>query len=121
MKTPDDDTKRKEYLAEIELEGLRTANSKWLQSHSHFSTMQLELFRTVIAHGQTAIKSILFINGGAAVALLGFLGHLLSNAPQSSVVKPLAYVEGNFICGVLIGAIAREGLNKPAARTDLTL
>ena len=37
---------------------------------------RMELFRSVITAGQAAIRSSLLLNGGAAVALLAFMGHL---------------------------------------------
>ena len=37
---------------------------------------RLEMFRSVITAGQGAIRSSLLLNGGAAVALLAFMGHL---------------------------------------------
>ena len=43
---------------------------------------QLEMFRSVITAGQAAIKSSLLLNGGAAVALLAFMGHLTQQTPE---------------------------------------
>ena len=42
---------------------------------------RLELFRSVITAGQAAIKSSLLLNGGAAIALLAFMGHLTQHTP----------------------------------------
>lgn len=95
----DDESKRKEYLAKIELEILRATNERWLGSNSYLDATKLELLRTELSHGQAAIRSVILINGGAAVAVLGFLGHLLSDAPESAVIAPLAYAIGNFVTG----------------------
>ena len=39
------------------------------------------MFRSVISSGQGAIKSSFLLNGGAAVALLAFIGHLAQFSP----------------------------------------
>lgn len=44
------------------------------QKYRHES--DLEMFRSVIAAGQGAVRTSLILNGGAAVALLAFIGHL---------------------------------------------
>lgn len=46
---------------------------------------QAEMFRSVIAAGQAAIRSSLLLNGGAAVALLAFMGHLAQHTPAKVV------------------------------------
>lgn len=53
----------------VDMEGYRAA----LQGHNESS---LEMFRSVITAGQAAIRSSLILNGGAALALLAFIGHL---------------------------------------------
>jgi hypothetical protein len=45
----------------------------------------LELFKSVISTANIAIKSLITINGGAAVALLAFVGHLLSTGGKQLV------------------------------------
>jgi hypothetical protein len=50
---------------------------------------QLEMFKSVVDTGQTAIKSAILINGGAAVALLAFLGNLLTKDAPQGVVFPI--------------------------------
>ncbi len=49
----------------------------------------LKMFDSVIEAGQTAIKSATLINGGAAVALLAFLGNLLTKEPPLNVIFPI--------------------------------
>ena len=53
----------------VDIERYRAQLQNWNES-------SLELFRSVITAGQAAIRSSLLLNGGAAVALLAFLGHL---------------------------------------------
>lgn len=47
---------------------------------------RLEMFKSVVEAGQTALISAMAINGGAAVALLAFLGNLLTT--QAEDVDP---------------------------------
>jgi hypothetical protein len=73
----------------------------------------LEQWKTVIESGLTALKSLILINGGAAVALLAFLGNLLTKAPPTGRGYPteqialsmLMFVLGVFLAG--FGTAAR--------------
>ncbi|MES1950513.1 hypothetical protein S4A8_06628 [Salinisphaera sp. S4-8] len=64
---------------------------------------QLEMFRSVISSGQNAIRTSFLLNGGAAVALLAFLGHLATSKPN--FVALFADVLLPFSIGVLAIAI----------------
>lgn len=52
------------------------------QKYQHESN--LEMFRSVIAAGQGAVRTSLILNGGAAVALLAFIGHLATCGDSAS-------------------------------------
>jgi hypothetical protein len=68
--------------------------------------MELEMLRSVITTGQNALKAVLLINGGAAVALLAFVGSLWNN-PNAEPLRPeLAYGLSLFVWGVLAAACA---------------
>ncbi len=66
----------------------------------------LELFRSVILAGQTALKSAILINGGAAVALLAFIGSVWDKTTNPNVIKKLLISMVLFVLGVLAGGIA---------------
>lgn len=67
------------------------------------NTEYAETFRSVILTGQTAIRSLIIINGGAAVALLAFIGNIwVKNQPA---IKGLAVSLLCFVLGVLGGGI----------------
>jgi hypothetical protein len=77
------------YLKEVEnspelestpadLERYKADLQNWVEQNKHQHDSKLELFRAVITAGQNAIKSSFLLNGGAAVALLAFIGHLAS-------------------------------------------
>ncbi len=66
----------------------------------------LEMLRTVITTGQSALKSSLLINGGAAAALLAFIGGLWGKAGAKTVLPNLSYGLSLFVWGVLSAACA---------------
>jgi hypothetical protein len=65
----------------------------------------LEVYRQVNAVGQSALKSIMLINGGAAVALLAFLGNLV-NSHANVALLPFANSMRGFVIGVFLSAVA---------------
>jgi hypothetical protein len=75
-----------------------------LASYAAQSASGLELFKSVIEMAKTTVTSLILINGGSAVALLAFIGHLASGGnpltPISSFAKPLLY----FVIGVFAAA-----------------
>ena len=64
----------------------------------------LELLRATIATGQSALKSALLVNGGAAVALLAFIGGVWAHI-GSGPLPQLALVLAYFALGVLVAAL----------------
>lgn len=65
----------------------------------------LEQFKSVIAVGQAALKSMFLANGGAAVAVLAFAGHLATSGSSGAVPRlafPLAY----FVLGLIFVTVA---------------
>ena len=67
---------------------------------------ELEQFRSVIQSGQAALKSAILINGGAAVALLAFLGRIWQKPQSTADVSGLTMSLLEFIFGVLAVAVA---------------
>ncbi len=70
---------------------------------------QIENFKSIISMGQNALKSILMINGGAAVAFIAFLnnnmGKLLTNAVLPVFYIPLWWALVCFGLGTLFASI----------------
>jgi hypothetical protein len=73
-------------LTPLEIEKYKADLQNWIEVNKSGQEAQLELFRSVIAAGQSAIKSSFLLNGSAAVALLAFIGHLAQFKP-SAVAK----------------------------------
>ena len=68
--------------------------------------MDVEMFRSVIAAGQNAMRSATLINGGAGVALLAFIGHVWDKALTPNIVRGLTWSLLLFMSGVLTSAMA---------------
>ncbi|OYU00506.1 MAG: hypothetical protein CFE40_04245 [Burkholderiales bacterium PBB1] len=70
-------------LTPLEIEKYKADLQNWIEVNKSGQEAQLKLFRSVIASGQSAIKSSFLLNGGAAVALLAFIGHLAQFKPSA--------------------------------------
>jgi len=90
----------------LELEKFRSDLAGSLAYQEHVHSWNLESFKQVIALGQSTLKSIMLINGGAAVALLAFLGNLLSKSSSSVGLLPFAGSMRIFVMGVFLSAVA---------------
>lgn len=87
----------------IEIERFKADLQNWVETNKHQHDQRLEMFRSVITSGQGALKSTFFLNGGAAVALLAFIGHLAQFSPAK--VPVLAACLLPFALGVLATAV----------------
>ncbi|MEX2150741.1 MAG: hypothetical protein WD793_11040 [Steroidobacteraceae bacterium] len=92
----------------LRLEEFRGKVSDWLEDRKRTHETNLEMFRSVIQAGQGALRTCLLINGGAAVALLAFAGHIVSSeteaVPLVAVAKAMvAFVGGVLACGLASG------------------
>jgi hypothetical protein len=97
---------RANALAQLEIEKYKAELASWVSKTQHVSAWELEGFKQVIALGQSAIKSVTLINGGAAVALLAFIGHLAVAATSKYQITPFAESLRYFVAGVLCSALA---------------
>lgn len=84
----------------IEIERYKADLQNWIQANKLSSESNLEMFRSVISSGQSAIKSSFLLNGGASVALLAFIGHLAQFTPT----KVAAF--GNCLLPFTFGVLA---------------
>ena len=75
---------------------------------AHYDAQQkysLEMFRSVIIYGQAALKSSILINGGAAVALMAFIGKIWGTELAVPAVEALTAAVLLFAFGVLASAL----------------
>jgi hypothetical protein len=90
--------------ADIELH--KASLQKWVEEHKHFHSQRIELFKSVIQAGQSALKTAFLMNGGASLALLTFIGHLSKSPITQGKVPALAESLSTFVLGVIISALA---------------
>lgn len=66
------------------------------------------MLRSVVESGKTALTTSILVNGGATVALLAFLGNLISKSPSQLLPMQTLLVASlmSFAAGVLAGAVA---------------
>lgn len=88
-------------LKEFEAENARNiAHSQNVNAHS------VEMFKSVIATGQAALKASMVINGGAAAALLAFIGKIWNEGSIVQVTNALTHSILWFCSGLLIASFA---------------
>ena len=90
-------------------EANRRSWEKYLEDYRAYlsarNETEIKMFESVISAGQNATRILLAINGGAAIAVLAFLGHLASI--DSSMIKAFASPLRWFTFGVaLMGLVA---------------
>ena len=83
-------------LATANLEKYKADLQNWIESNKYQHESDIELFRSVTTAGQSAIKSSFILNGGAAIAALAFIGHLVESnlkkvAIFSACLLPFTY------------------------------
>ena len=88
----------------MDMELYKAKLQKWVEEHKSSHAHSVEMFRSVIAAGQNALRTSFLMNGGSSVAMLAFIGHLATNAP--SKVQLFASSLTIFVVGVLIAAVA---------------
>ncbi len=101
--------------SQLDQQALRQAQAELdfrLAEYKRVSDEGLEMFRSVISTGLSARRDSMLINGGGAVALLAFAGHLVTKADTADVgdagsaVASLAIPLVWFLGGVLAVAVA---------------
>lgn len=78
------------------------------KSLAHFDAQtrhSIEMFKSVIDAGREALNALVLINGGAVVALLGFMGATISKGLPASLGMQLTRPVLFFGLGVLMGAV----------------
>lgn len=66
----------------------------------------IEELKAVNAAGQSAIKSSMLVNGGGAVALLAFIGHLTTSSATAGAIPTFALPLTIFVLGVWLSGMS---------------
>ncbi|MFA7585631.1 MAG: hypothetical protein WCY11_05455 [Novosphingobium sp.] len=88
----------------LDVELYKAKLQTWVEDHKRSHNQSVEMFRSVITAGQNALRTAFLMNGGSAVAVLAFIGHLATNA--ESKVPLFAPSLAIFVTGVLVAAVA---------------
>ncbi|MFT6491568.1 MAG: hypothetical protein ACJAWP_000449 [Porticoccus sp.] len=81
--------------------------NSWVASRQQRHEFDLEMLRATITTGQSALKSSLLINGGAAVAMLAFAGNIWGRREKyESLFCLIPDSLACFVYGVLSAAVA---------------
>lgn len=86
---------------EAELERIRAHYAGHLAHYNWLKDQDIELFKSVITSGQNTLRASMLLHGGAAVALLAFIGHLVVNPSTRELVGQFAPIMTCFLIGVL--------------------
>ncbi len=81
----------------------------WKEENEKFVRGQLAMFEAVTAFAVLALKGVILVNGGAAVALLAFLGHIWGSGDAARQVAVAVAAGGSlhwFIGGTFAGVTA---------------
>ncbi|MCO7512692.1 hypothetical protein NJH77_25965 [Serratia fonticola] len=90
---------------DFNLEKLKAGNTHNLERMKLIGSINLENYRSVIAAGTNASKACMLLNGGAAVALLAFMGNIWNKENQIAAVSQISYGILSFCAGVLLAVL----------------
>ena len=94
-----------ESSPQLTAQQLERDHQRILAHYSAERQSDLEMFKSVLESGKTAINALLIINGGAVISLLGALSNLAGKAETSSFARYLALPLAQFGTGVLVAAV----------------
>lgn len=92
--------------AGLSLEERKLRTQHTLAQYEAQTRSDLEAVRAAIESGREALNALLLINGGAVVALLGFVGAMASKTNGMAVASSMRAPLLRFGTGVLLGALA---------------
>ncbi|AAZ28418.1 hypothetical protein [Colwellia psychrerythraea] len=105
-KDVENDTYYKSQNHEAQLAKFKAENDRSIAHANNETAHSLEMFKSVITAGQSALKSSMVVNGGAAAALLAFTGKIWETSTSELVANSLTSSIFIFCLGVLCAALA---------------
>nr|WP_310616674.1 hypothetical protein [Pantoea cypripedii] len=90
---------------DFELEGMKHNNQSAIEMFKVNNAIQLEAFKSTIAVGANACRAFMVMNGGAAIALLAFLGNIWNKSSNPDASKAIALSLVVFCLGVLASGV----------------
>lgn len=89
----------------IRLEGVKHQNSTELEILKINNSFQIESFKAAINIGANACRTFLIMNGGAAIALLAFLGNIWNKESSVDAAFAIATALSLFCMGVVFAGL----------------
>lgn len=89
-------------------QSLELRKLEYQRSLAHYDAQTkhaVEMFKSVIDSGKEALNAVVLVNGGAVVALLGFMGATISKGLPEKLGLALTLPVLQFGLGVLMGAL----------------
>ena len=105
-KAVESDTYYKSLDHDAELAKFKAVNNLNIAHAKNDAAHSLEMFKSVIMTGQSALKASMVVNGGAAVALLAFAGKVWETKISEIVASSLTDSIFIFCLGVVCAALA---------------
>jgi len=105
-KENDTESKNAEMKLDCDLAVFSAENDRNIAHANNLTASSLELFKSVILVGQSALKASMLINGGAAVALLAFMGKIWGTSTSSEVAGNISMALFLFCIGIFLSALA---------------
>ncbi|MDK4215887.1 hypothetical protein [Pantoea agglomerans] len=90
---------------EFDLEEMKHTNQALLEEYKIKNAFQIETFKSVITVGANACRAFMIMNGGAAIALLAFLGNIWEKDSAPAASKAIALSLAIFCAGVLASGL----------------
>jgi hypothetical protein len=94
------------YSHERNIEKYKADTQIRVSNYETLSKNVSQQFKAVMELAQSVLKSAILINGGAAVALLAFLGSIWGKGIDSQSIQPMVSGISNFAFGALCGAVS---------------
>ncbi|MFE4112262.1 hypothetical protein [Kosakonia sp. YIM B13611] len=89
----------------IAIEGVKHQNSTQLELFKIENNFQIESFKAAVNIGANACRTFLIMNGGAAIALLAFLGNIWNKNSSAESASAIATALFLFCSGVLLAGL----------------
>ncbi|SMN17531.1 hypothetical protein CRYPA_287 [uncultured Candidatus Thioglobus sp.] len=86
-------------LTTTQFENYKAELQVWIEQNKNAHNSNIEMFKSVISSGQNALRSAFLLNGGAAIAVLAFLGKLSEEHQDKITVFSSSLII--FVMGVL--------------------
>ena len=91
---------------ETNLAEFKAENDRNIANANNQTSVSLELIRSTVIAGQSALKAAMIINGGGAAALLAFTGNIWNKTTSNIIASGLTEAILIFCIGILLAAFA---------------